>query len=246
MKFTNDKLNELLDAGDAWQASDNLSKILFDKEQREKLFRKFLEVEYDISYDWFYKYFSEELAERTKKKQDFTPPSVAKMLNQMIDNSNANSLDIAAGTGQLIVTKWNYDRKQHTPLDYYPSDYWYQAEELKEENKPSRALPFLLFNFLIRGMNGVVIAGDSLSRTVSQVYFIQNPKDDFNGFSDLNVMPRTEEVEQIFDVRHWIDEPIDHVETQLKDVVHPVKEEQLFAKKVEHVKNFMRGADPYV
>lgn len=240
MKFTNDKLNELLDAGDAWQASDNLSEILFDKKQREKLFRKFMKVEYDISYDWFYKYFSEELAERTKKKQDFTPPSVARMLDQLIDNSNGNSLDVAAGTGQLIVTKWNYDRKQHTPFDYFPSNFWYQAEELKEENKPSRALPFLLFNFLIRGMNGVVIAGDSLSRAISQVYFIQNPTDDFNGFSDLNVMPRTKEVEQIFDVRRWIDEPIIHIETELGDLKKDTKVDREFAEKIRKVSEFVR------
>ena len=114
---------------------------------------------------------------------------------------------------------------------------------MKEENKPSRSLPFLLFNFLVRGMNGVVIAGDSLSRKISQVYYIYNPADDFNGFSDLNVMPRSPEVEQLFDIRNWIDEPIIHVETELKDIKDNSKQDREFAEKLRKVSEFLQRGD---
>lgn len=241
-EFSNDLLNDLLEAGDAWQASDNLLEILFDKKRREDLFMKFLAVNNDVSFDWFYKYYMEELAERAKKKQDFTPPAIAKMMSQLIGESGSNALDVAAGTGQLVITRWNYDRQQHPLFSYRPSDYWYQAEELKEEGKPARSLPFLLFNFLIRGMNGVVIAGDSLTRRASQVYFITNPRDNPLGFSDLNVMPRSIEVEQMFDVRSWVDDPIDHIETNLEDYRYSEDQDQQFIKKLKSVHDFIKGA----
>ena len=88
---------------------------------------------------------------------------------------------------------------------------------------------------MIRGMNGVVIAGDSLNRSVSQVFFIQNLEDNHLGFSSLNVMPRTKEVEKEFDIRKWIDEPIDYVEDNLEDffVVDKKDEEQAEREKDE-------------
>ncbi|WP_191984565.1 SAM-dependent DNA methyltransferase [Lacticaseibacillus paracasei] len=123
----------------------------------------------------------------------------------------SSNYDIGAGTGQLTIQVWNDDRQKHSQ-GYKPSMYFYVAEELKEQGKPSRSIPFLLFNYLIRGMDGVVIAGDSLTRSISQVYFIQQPSDDPCGFSSLNVMPRTPDTMHTFDIQSWIDEPIEHTE----------------------------------
>lgn len=208
---------QLLDAGDAWQASDNLMKILMEKKKREELFKEFLNFESDLSYDWFSKMYSEELAERTKKKQYFTPPSISNLISEMLNNGNdeKNNYDPCAGTGSLTIANWDKQRKNTNPIIYLPSNYWYVAEELKIENQPSRALPFLLFNFLIRGMNGVVISGDTLTREISQIYFIQNKSGNFLKFSSLNVMPRNKIVETEFDVRKWIDKPIDHIEDEV-------------------------------
>ncbi|MFT8459973.1 MAG: N-6 DNA methylase [Liquorilactobacillus ghanensis] len=211
-----DLILKLLDSGDGWQASEKLMSILMDKTKREKLFRDFLSHETDVSYDWFCKFFNDEMAERTKKQQYFTPSFLSDLVAKIVDTDNKDTktnFDSAAGTGSLTVAKWNTDRLKVNPLIYRPSDYFYTAEELKIEGQPSRALPFLLFNFLIRGMNGVVISGDSLSRKVSQIYFIQNDTDNMLGFSSLNVMPRTETVAKEFDVREWIDEPITHIES---------------------------------
>lgn len=217
---------KLLHGDDLASTSEYLMGILFNKGKREQLFRQFLEFETDVSYDWFNLYYSQEMTRISKKhKSYYSPPALGKLAKQLVDvartdgdseatkrNLGATHYDVGAGTGQLTVTAWDANRCKHSPFDYKPSMYFYVAEELKETGKPSRSIPFLLFNYLIRGMDGVVIAGDSLSRSISQVYFIQQPEDDHLGFSSLNVMPRSLDVEQAFDVRTWIDEPIEHIE----------------------------------
>ena len=206
---------DLLEVGDMWQASEELMQALMNKNRREVLFREFLSVDKDLGCDWFAKMYNDEMGEKTNKKQYFTPPSVASLLTCLLSNDNniGTNFDTGAGTGALTIAKWDRDRRATSPLIYRPSHYWYVCEELKNESQPSRALPFLLFNFLIRGMNGIVISGDALERKISQIYFIQNDKDDFLGFSSLNVLPRNQSVEKEFNVRKWIDRPIKHVES---------------------------------
>ena len=217
---------KLLHGDDLASTSEYLMHILFDKDKREQLFRQFLTYETDVSYDWFNLYYSQEMTRISKKhKSYYSPPALGKLAKQLVDvartdgdteatknNLLATHYDIGAGTGQLTVTAWDANRCKHSPFDYKPSMYFYVAEELKEANKPSRSLPFLLFNYLIRAMDGAVIAGDSLTRSISQVYFIQQPEDDHLGFSNLNVMPRTPDTMEAFDVRTWIDKPVEHIE----------------------------------
>lgn len=228
--FETDKGQEtiakLLHGDDLASTSEYLMHVLFDKGKREHLFRQFLTYETDVSYDWFNRYYSQEMTRVSKKhKSYYSPPALGKLAKQLVDVARTNGdteatknnllathYDVGAGTGQLTVTAWDANRRKHSPFDYKPSMYFYVAEELKQEGKPSRSIPFLLFNFLIRGMDGIVIAGDSLSRSISQVYFIQQPEDDHLGFSNLNVMPRTPDTMEAFDVKAWIDKPIEHIE----------------------------------
>ncbi|WP_260339062.1 SAM-dependent DNA methyltransferase [Lacticaseibacillus paracasei] len=219
-------IDKLLHGDDLASTSEYLMGILFDKDKREHLFRQFLEYETNVDYDWFNLYYSQEMTRISKKhKSYYSPPSLGKLAKQLVDvartdgdaeatknNLLATHYDVGAGTGQLTVTTWDANRRKHSPFSYKPSMYFYVSEELKLSGKPSRSIPFLLFNYLIRGMDGVVIAGDSLSRSISQVYFIQQPEDDHLGFSSLNVMPRTPDTMEAFDVKAWIDEPIEHIE----------------------------------
>lgn len=234
---------KLLHGDDLASTSEYLMHILFDKGKREQLFRQFLEFETDVSYDWFNRYYSQEMTRISKKHKSFySPPALGKLATQLVDvartngdveatkrNLMATNYDVGAGTGQLTIAAWNANRRKHSPFSYKPSMYFYLAEELKEAGKPSRALPFLLFNYLIRGMDGVVIAGDSLSRHISQVYFIQQPEDNHLGFSSLNVMPRTPDVMKEFDVRTWIDKPVEHIED--KDIMPRFIVDQLTGNK---------------
>lgn len=208
-KFTTKVVNELLGITDSYQAPDTLMKILFHKEERERLFRAFLEVDTDVSFDWFHEYFQDEHADRKKKKQDFTPQSVSKLLSELTYAETTHSyFEVAAGTGGLLITAWDKHRKCTNFFEYCPSMFFYQVEELSD-----RTVPFLLFNMMIRGMNGTVVHGDSLTREIKQIYFVQNDKDDFLGFSSLNVMPHNSVVTQEFNVAEWIEDGIDHVES---------------------------------
>ncbi|MCZ2766178.1 SAM-dependent DNA methyltransferase [Lacticaseibacillus paracasei] len=222
---------DLLHGDDLASTSEYLMGILFDKDKREHLFRQFLEYETNVDYDWFNLYYSKQMTLISKKhKSYYSPQSLGKLVNQLVDvartdgnvkatknNLMATNYDVATGTGQLTIAAWDSNRRRHDPFSYKPSMYFYVSEELKLEGKPSRSIPFLLFNYLIRGMDGIVIAGDSLSRSISQVYFIQQPEDDHLGFSSLNVMPRTPDTMKAFDVRAWIDKPIEHIED--KDIM---------------------------
>lgn len=187
LKLTTEKINELFGIDDSWKAPEKLMKILFDRDRREKMFREFLKIESDLSYDWFYMYFQEEAADRAKKKQDFTPLSVSRLMAELVGNAHGTTYDCASGTGGLTIQQWWHDCLQETPWTYKPSKHLYWCEDLSD-----RAVPFLLFNLLIRGTNAVVIHCDVLTRKAKGVFFIQNDNDDYLHFSTLNVLPYTD------------------------------------------------------
>ena len=215
-ELTTDSINELLGIEESYQASDKLMNILFNKEEREKLFRSFLNQNWDMTFDWFHIYFQDEHADRAKHKQDFTPKSITNLLVKMSESDNeitcGTRLDVAAGSGGLTIEKWNQDRISVPLFSYKPSMFIYQCEELSD-----RALPFLLFNLAIRGMNAVVLHGDVITREFKQVYFIQNDSDDYMKFSSLNIFPQNEMVEEMFDVRKWLEEPKQYIESPVFD-----------------------------
>lgn len=204
-------INGIVGVDDSFKMPTILMEKLFDKEKREEMFKEFLEYETNMSFDWFHIYFQEEYAERKTKKQDFTPESLTTLLSALTQTKKTGygtSLDVAAGTGGLTIKKWHEDRTRCPIFAYKPSDYFYRCEELSD-----RALPFLLFNLSIRGMNAAVVHGDVLSREVKQIYFIQNDLDDYMTFSSLNIMPHNKNVGKEFDVNKWIEDPIEHIES---------------------------------
>lgn len=189
-------INKLLGISDSYQAPAKIMEILYDRKKREELFMNFLEAfDFDVSYDWFHDYFQDEHADRKNKKQDFTPVCVADLLVSLV-GSEGTGYDCAAGTGGITIRKWQADRMQTSPFEYRPSDYLYVCEELSD-----RAIPFLLFNALIRGMNAIIIHCDILSRNTYGVFFVQNDRDDHMQFSSLNVMPYSKGVSDFLAVK---------------------------------------------
>lgn len=190
------EINKILGITDSYQAPSKLMEILYSKEKREEVMLEMLKLfNHDVSYDWFNEYFQEEHADRKEKKQDFTPRSVSTLLSKLIgDTSSGDGMfyEGCAGTGSIVISQWNSDRMQHSPFDYRPSWYLYTLEELSD-----RAIPFLLFNCIIRGMNAVVIHCDVLSRRAKGVFFIQNDNDDHMRFSSFNVMPYSDDVAEL-------------------------------------------------
>lgn len=208
------QINKLIGVNESYQAPDQLMQIMLKKGDRELLFRKFLELDSNLSFDWFREYFQKVQADRGEKKQDFTPQSAINVLTGLFGNKATGMyFEPTAGTGGIVVSQWWRDCLQHNPLpgeknSYATHLYFYQVEELSDA-----ALPFLLFNLTIRGMNATVFHGDSLERKCKQIYFIQNDDDDFLHFSSVNVMPHSKDVAQEFDVRDWLENEIVHLES---------------------------------
>ena len=68
MQFDVNTVNKILNIDDAYKAPDTLLALMLDKIQRENIFKKFLNVSTDLSFDWFHEYFEDEQAERKSKK----------------------------------------------------------------------------------------------------------------------------------------------------------------------------------
>lgn len=214
VKFDVKTVNDLLGIDDAFKAPGRLMELLLKKEKREELFRKFLKIETNLEYDWFHEYFETEQAERKSKKQDFTPGAVAKLANSIAcEPGQTDYYEMAAGTGGMMIARWVYNIKKDPAFmnkrkdsmvndvltsnifTYDPQTYWYHLEELSD-----RAIPFLLFNAAIRGINAAVIQCDSLSRKAKRAFYVMNNSDDFLAFSDILEVPKTDKFAKFFNV----------------------------------------------
>ncbi|MCG7345329.1 N-6 DNA methylase [Sporosarcina sp. ACRSL] len=174
--------------------------ILRDKERREALFRKALELhDYNVDYDWFHRYFQDEHADRAQKKQDFTPNSVATLLSALVSGEREvgdTYYEPCAGTGGITIRQWDADRRATPFFEYVPSMFLYQAEELSD-----RAVPFLLFNLAIRGMNASVVQVDVLSRKGAKgAWLVQNTNDDHLQYSAIHLFPYDDASAEYFNV----------------------------------------------
>lgn len=204
------KINELLGIKESYKAPETVINILFDKNKREVLFKLFLENESDLSYDFFQTYFENEHSDRKEKKQDFTPNAISEVISRII-GATGETLDVTSGTGGITIKKWIEDKKTVEESKYKPSMFFYHCEELSD-----RAIPFLLFNMMIRGMNVTILHGDVLTREVKQIYFVQNSNDKALEFSSLNVLPHSKIIAKEFNVFKWIEDEISYIEDRLE------------------------------
>lgn len=196
--LTTEKINQLLGITESYQAPQKMLDVMLDDDKRIMLFDSFLEYKTDLSREWFHSYFEDEHSDRKKKKQDFTPVSVSKLLTKMVAADSKIYYEPAAGTGGIMIQTWNEQRLKAGPANFDPRAYWYQVEEMSD-----RAIPFLIFNMAIRGMNGVVMQGDSLTRKFKNVYFIRNDSSDFLAYSEVIKMPKTDELATECHVVGW-------------------------------------------
>ncbi len=178
-------INEVLNISESYKAPQTMMDIILDEVERVCIFNQFLSLESDLSYEWFQGYFENEHSDRKVKKQDFTPQSVSKLLACLVGHQD-RYFEATAGTGGIMIQFWNNNPKA-----------LFHVEELSD-----RAIPFLLFNMAIRGMNGICFHGDSIERTAKNVYFIRN--ENFGKFSEVIVMPKTEILKAEFNIKEFI------------------------------------------
>lgn len=148
---------QITDIMDLPKAVDSV--IFGDISQRNAIYRQLLEVnEYDLSYDWFQRLYEQEMAQRKKNKQDFTPTEVTQLVSQIADVSAVGTIhEPTAGTGGLIISAWWEKCRRVKPWEFFPSKHMVTCWELSD-----RAIPLLLLNMSIRGMMGYVYHGDVL------------------------------------------------------------------------------------
>lgn len=170
--LTTDKINELIGVTESFHASYKLTEILKDKERRNDLFQAFLEVETDLTFDWFTDYFQEEHSDRKGKKQDFTPDGIVTLASALLGETTSNA-DICAGTGGLAIKRYASNPNAS-----------FHCEEFSD-----RAIPFLLFNLAIRNVDAVVCHGDSLTRDFKAIYKLSSTEE----FSDIQAMETIDE-----------------------------------------------------
>ena len=142
--------------------------ILFDKDKRLKIFKRFLEIENNLDYDWFTNYFQEEQANRNNLKQDYTPHCLCNLVNKLIPQQSEAIYDECCGIGGLTISV----QKEHRDSIFY-------LEEVSDNS-----VMLLLFNLSIRGINAYVKHGDVLTNQFKKVYKLTN-----NGeYSDIEIV----------------------------------------------------------
>jgi len=107
--ISTDKINVLLDIKENYQAPAKMLELMLNDTERPKLFEAFLAFETDLSQDWFVQYFEDEHADRKKKKQDFTPLCISKLMAKIVSGGKTY-FEPAVGTGSIMIQTWNEQR----------------------------------------------------------------------------------------------------------------------------------------
>lgn len=182
-------INKILGITDSYQAPSRIMEIIFgERKKRDRIFYELGDYfKHDYSYDWFYYYFSDEHADRKNLNQDFTPISVSRLISSILGSDKGITYEPAAGTGGMLIANWHSNRSQIHPFDYVPINHIIVCHELSD-----KTIPFLLLNFAIRGIDGIVFHGNALTGGLKHVYVITNNENSITSYSEvilLNLTP---------------------------------------------------------
>lgn len=153
MELNAEIINSILEISESYELPQKLMNILLDEERRCLVFEQFLNLNNDLSYDWFTNYFQEGVSNRKKFMQDFTPKSLTKLIPELLPKYES-CLDVCAGTGGLTIGVWSKN-----------SNAYFCCEELS-----GQAFPLLLFNMAIRNMEGQAVNKNVLTGEIIAVY----------------------------------------------------------------------------
>lgn len=110
-----------------------------------------------LTEDWLQRIWQYYLADRDGKKQDFTPPSLAKLVTALAGEAST-VLDMCSGTGALTVAY----HSQHPEARFL-------CQEVDES-----VIPWLLCNLAIRKINAVVQQADVLTGELGKIWTVKN------------------------------------------------------------------------
>ena len=121
----------------------------------------------DLNSDFLRDFFEEVHAERSARKQDFTPSGVSQLISQL-QKHGQRYFETAAGIGGLVVGEWVNNH-----------DIIVDLEEIS-----GVALAYLLLNLSIRNITGTVKHGDSITGEVYSYYILTKG----DKFSDIKIV----------------------------------------------------------
>lgn len=133
----------------------------------------------DGSKDWLQALWQYYEADRTEKKQDYTPKSLCKLVSALAGNCET-VYDCCGGSGALTVQMLKDSKAKFVCV-----------EELDE-----KVIPFLLFNLCLHNVNGYVFNGDVLTRKFLKIYKLS--ADD--KYSKVDELPSNEQINLHCDV----------------------------------------------
>ena len=112
----------------------------------------------DDTKDWLQALWQYYEADRTEKKQDYTPKSLCNLVSALAGNCNC-FYDCCGGSGALSIAMLNNNK---------------QTQNIFVEELDKNVIPFLLFNLCLHNVNGIVINGNVLTREKIKVYRLQS------------------------------------------------------------------------
>lgn len=130
-------------------------------------FEKYLSI-IDDSKDWLQALWQYYEADRTEKKQDYTPKSLCKLVSALAGECKT-VYDCCGGSGALTIQMLKDHKIENVCI-----------EELDEN-----VIPFLLFNLCLHGASGVVINGNVLTKEKFKIYQLRKA-DKYSIVAEIN------------------------------------------------------------
>lgn len=171
LKFKN-KILELCNVNKIENISDVLMNVVMTHDTT--FFDKFNDI-VDDSKDWLQALWQYYQADRTEKKQDYTPKSLCKLVSALAGNCQ-NLYDCCGGSGALSLQVLQGNESLQNVI----------IEELD-----TKVIPFLLFNLCVKNANGIVINGNVLSDEIKTVYNLTSN----NKYSVVSISKNVPEIE---------------------------------------------------
>lgn len=144
------KIFELCDVKSVGEIGNVLLKVVLNNDV--KFFDKYNSI-IDNSKDWLQALWQYYEADRTEKKQDYTPKSLCKLVAEFAEKSDT-VYDCCGGSGALTKACIETHGTKNIIV-----------EELDEN-----VIPFLLFNLCLHNVNGYVINGNVLTKETNKIY----------------------------------------------------------------------------
>ncbi|WP_302333677.1 N-6 DNA methylase [uncultured Ruminococcus sp.] len=162
------KILKLCNVRDIKNIGEVLMKVVLSNETC--FFDKYKEI-IDNNKDWLQALWQYYEADRTEKKQDYTPKSLCKLVSALAGDCKT-IYDCCAGSGALTLQ----NLKDKAISNLY-------IEELDEN-----VIPFLLFNLSLHNANGYVVNGDVLKQEKYKIYKLSSGEK-YSTVKTVNTVP---------------------------------------------------------